>query len=423
VNQVIEANYPISFREQDAASLGMRIRQHTSVSLIGMKRVGISNFLRFFLTHPQVVETHIGHGKQTFILIDLNNLVEKTLYAFWMLLLKRLLDTIEAGDFSEKITSQSRSTFTQSIQLRDFFFTLEAVRKLLDLIVQEGHYVTLFLLRFDRLQDVITPEFFANIQGLRDTAKHLSYVFTSFRPLHELVPEVFTRPALSGFLDEIYLQPADQKDMQVILSTFEKRYDTQLSPTVVKDLLDLTGGHVQYLQLSLLRIKENPHTESQTLLAQDEQLKFLSEELLSSLNKTEQEVLMNINAGARLSAQEIQQAKYLWDTGMVEDGKQPRIFSPLFASYLREVAKTHHKSDQDFTKKEHSLFTLLQAHEGELVERETIVSAVWPDEEEFGISDWSIDRLVSRVRVKLRAQGGAYKIQTVITRGYKLVRK
>jgi len=39
---------------------------------------------------------------------------------------------------------------------------------------------------------------------------------------------------------------------------------------------------------------------------------------------------------------------------------------------------------------------------------------------EFGVSDWAIDRLVARVRVKLPQQNSPYEIVTVRTRGYKL---
>src|SRR5258708_5653971 len=255
MNQVIEAHYPLAFRAADAQTLGQHLRQHNSVSLIGMKRVGISNFSRFFLNHHKGPSTYIQGGQHRFIVVDLNDLVEKTLYAFWMLTLKRVVDTIEVGKFSDEIKQQSRATFAQSIQLSDFFFTLESVHKLIRLVVAQDQYVTLFFLRFDRLQDAITPEFFANIQGLKDSGKHLSYVFTSYRPLHEMVPGVFTRAALSGFCEEMYLKPANPEDMKVILSTFRSRYDLKLKPAVEQKVLELSGGHAHYLHLSLIKLK------------------------------------------------------------------------------------------------------------------------------------------------------------------------
>ena len=72
------------------------------------------------------------------------------------------------------------------------------------------------------------------------------------------------------------------------------------------------------------------------------------------------------------------------------------------------------------TRKEHLLFTLLETHLGDICERDEIIEVVWPEYKEFGVSDWAIDRLVARVRVKLREQNSPYEIVTVRTRGYKL---
>ena len=72
------------------------------------------------------------------------------------------------------------------------------------------------------------------------------------------------------------------------------------------------------------------------------------------------------------------------------------------------------------TRKEHLLFTLLESHIGNICEREEIIETVWPEYKELGVSDWAIDRLVARVRVKLKQQGSPYEIVTVRTRGYKL---
>ena len=72
------------------------------------------------------------------------------------------------------------------------------------------------------------------------------------------------------------------------------------------------------------------------------------------------------------------------------------------------------------TRKEHLLFSLLESQIGHICEREKIIEIAWPEYKEFGVSDWAIDRLVARVRVKLREQKSPYEIVTVRTRGYKL---
>ena len=76
-DKIIEAQYLLTFREDEAVQLGKHLKGRDSVVLIGMKRVGISNFLRFFLNHQGIVGKYIGNGeKHLFIPVDLNDLVE-----------------------------------------------------------------------------------------------------------------------------------------------------------------------------------------------------------------------------------------------------------------------------------------------------------------------------------------------------------
>ena len=78
-------------------------------------------------------------------------------------------------------------------------------------------------------------------------------------------------------------------------------------------------------------------------------------------------------------------------------------------------------SSIELSKKENLLFNFLKSRIGVICEREEIIQAVWPEVEEFGVSDWAIDRLVARLRVKLKSQNAKFEIQTVKTRGYKMI--
>src|SRR5438874_3505668 len=90
---VIESQYPIRFRKKEAKQLGNYLKNHHCVNLIGMKRVGISNFLRFFINQKDIANTYLADKKtHIFIQVDLNDLVEREIYPFWTLTLKRLVD-------------------------------------------------------------------------------------------------------------------------------------------------------------------------------------------------------------------------------------------------------------------------------------------------------------------------------------------
>lgn len=428
MKQVIEAGYPITFRKTEATLLGGHIRNGHSVSLIGMKRVGISNFLRFFLYHNGIERTYIKNGMQhLFVHVDLNDLIERDIFPFWSLLLTRIVDSIQNSDLPESIKRKCRRMFVQSIQLKDHFFTLDCVHKAISCIHDGGKYPTLFLIRFDRLSDAITPEFFSNLLGVRDAAKHkLSYVFTSARPLPDLAPDVIKQPHLSVFSHDMYLPPANEADTQIILQTLMDQYQVKLPAKLQDALVTLSGGYVQYVQLGIIRLRQEkvlPKTEDDLckLLVKDEQIAFQSEELYESLTKVEKEVLLLVKQNATVDADAQADAKYLWNTGIIQkSGKVWSLFSPLLDAYLERLM-IHQVPKEEFTKKEHLLFTYLKHHEGELCEREAIIEAVWPENTDFGVSDWAIDRLVARLRSKLKSQKSHYQIITVVTRGYKLI--
>lgn len=426
--RVTEASYPLSFRQEEAKKLGEYIKQRQSVSLVGMKRVGISNFLRFFLNHKDVVHKYISiDQKHIFIPVDLNDLIEREIYPFWTLVLKRIVDALETTELPEDTKKKINALFLTSIQSQDRFLLIDSIRRSLTLISENDIYPTLFFLRFDRLKDAFNPSFFDNLEGLRDASHdRASYVFTSFRSLDSLFPEVKNR--LSVFAQVMHVHPATEKDMAIIYESYKKRYNFELKAEVEHALFQLVNGNVQYLQLALILLNEKKETkitnqeELLKVLIADERITLESEELWESLSKEEKQVLLPVANGQPVPAEEKAKAMYLWDTGFIQenDGKEV-VFSPLLQHYLvGKDAEDKKTQVVDLTRKEHLLFSLLESQIGEICEREKIIEVVWPEYQEFGVSDWAIDRLVARVRVKLRQQNSPYEIVTVRTRGYKL---
>lgn len=432
-----EAEYPISFRQSDAQKLGQLLKNHTSVVLIGMKRVGISNFLRFFLNHKDITAEYIDpQNNYLFITVDLQDLVEKEMYPFWTLVLKRIADTCENSALPGEVKKYVETLFLESIQSQDLFFTIDCVRRSLVKIVETNMLPILFLLRFDRIKDVVTPQFFDNLQGLQDaTHDKLTYVFTSFRSLDKLSPQVFTRASLSVFAQSVYIKPAKINDTKKIFETYTSRYKITLSSATEQGLFELVDGYIQYLLLALIILHEknvNPQSKDELfdILIKDERMSLQSEELWESLDSTEQMVLLKISKGQEVVEEEREKARYLWDTGFVlEQNSSPReagklqVFSQLFSYYIKQKDKTPQIHTKEFTKKENALFNLLKENVNEICEREKIVESVWPEAQAFGVSDWAIDRLVARVRGKLKLQQALFEIQTVKTRGYKLISK
>ncbi len=432
---VTEMQYPLSFRVQEARLLGDNLQHRHSIEFVGMKRVGISNFLRFFLYHKDIKKQYLPQdGKNLFIPVDLNNLIEREVFPFWRLTFKRIVDTVENNLFDTEIKQKINDLFVTSIQSGDLFLTFDGVRESLVQLVKANVYPTIFLLRFDRLAEAVTPEFFNNLQSLQDaTNQKLSYVFTSYRELDKLAPEVLSRQAVSSFANALYIKPAVRSDMDVIFATIAEKYNLSVPPTLKDVLIDLSGGHVQYLQLSLvilheLTTKKTVPTEDDIVAAieSDERIALQSEELWESLTPQERDIAKRVDEGKKITPAEKETAKYLWNTGfIVEENGMSRLFSPLLSNFVEngEKKKAPEGVTIEFSKKEHMLFELLSEHPNVVVEREKIVEEVWPEYKEYGVSDWSVDRLVARVRQKLKKQRNDVELVTIRTRGYKLVTK
>ena len=421
-----EASYPITFQKKEAAELGGYLQQRQSVNIVGMKRVGIGNFLRFFLSHKDIIPTYVDTKQHhLFISVDLNDLVEREIYPFWNLTLKRIVDTTEKSALPSATKRKIGDLFDKSVQSQDLFLIIDNLRKALTLIVEKGFSPTLFFVRFDRLKEKFNPSFFDNLEGLRDaTSGNLAYVFTSDRSLSTLAPSAGT--LLSIFAQMMYVTPLEDVDMKVLYEAYRKRYNFTLSPVTESALFTATSGYVQYFQLALVILNEKKEEKIESLaellrlLSVDERIMLQSDELWESLLKDEQRVLLEAAKKLKIQPEEKKKAHYLWETGLV--GQTDHVFSPLFELYVLERDKEEHKKNRvaHLTRKENLLFELLKVQIGNICDRDTIISKVWPEYQEFGVSDWAIDRLVARVRVKLREQDSPYEIVTVRTRGYKM---
>lgn len=431
---ITEMQYPLSFREKDAKTLGAHLVHRQNVQLVGMKRVGISNFLRFFLYHKDIKRQYLPQdGKNLFIPVDLNNLIEREIFPFWRLTFKRIVDAVEQSVVDAALKQKINDLFVTSIQSGDVFLTFDGVRESLAELVKAQIYPTIFLLRFDRLKDAVTLEFLNNLQALQDsTNQKLAYVFTSYRELDILAPEAFSKQVVSSFVNTMYVKPLGSSDMDTMFDTIAEKYNLSVPPSLRQLILDLSGGHSQYMQLSLVVLhelsqKKKVVSEDVVVAAieADERVALQSEELWESLTRTEQEITKRVYEGKKISDEEREEGKYLWNSGfIVEKNNLVSLFSPLFGTYVESLGqrKAEKSGMVEFSKKEHMLFELLKKFMNEVVDREKIVEIVWPEYKEYGVSDWSVDRLVARVRGKLKKMGDM-EIVTVRTRGYKLTEK
>lgn len=423
-NSIIESTYPAEFRKNDAKKLAQNINKRRSVVLIGMKRVGISNFLRFFLYHKYINLTYFDN-KHLFIPVDLNDLVEREIFPFWILTFKRIADNVEKSDLPEKIKKQIAIYFLDSIQSQDLFLTIDYLRKSLIFLAENEYLPTIFFIRFDRIKPAINHEFFGNIQGLIDaTHGKLSYVFTSDHSLDQLEPNIFTKQSVSVFSDNIYIKPAEKNDTKIIFESSVKQFNVKINEENKKNLLRAVDGHTQYLLFGLICLSEIEDIKIDVFnyLKNDERISLQSEELWESLSAIEQDIILKVLNQKKLNSQDCKDGSYLINTGFINT-KNLKLFNPIFEYFvkIKDDEKKKEKNATELSKKEHLLLSFLEKNKNRICEREEIIENVWPEAESLGVTDWAIDRLVARLRAKMNIQNKKYEIVTIKTRGYKLI--
>lgn len=428
--EVIEQTYPENFRADITRELAGHVSKRNSVVFIGMRRVGISNFLRFFLYHKKLRGKLYKDSTHLYIPLDLNDLIERTIPSFWVLTLKRVLDAVETAELPPKTKKYIENLFLDGIQSKNTFLLIENIKKALNKIISEGVYPTIFFIRFDRISESSSAEFFANLEGVKNsTHNKLSFVFTTSRGLNSVSPKVFSHTSLSLAESEIYLKPAPAEDLKIISGAYIKRFGLRISSQTEDELIKLTGGYIQYLQLALIILSEPESNLSKSknlleILTSDERIRLQSEELWEGLTQTEQEILLMVLNGQSLTKKDMDNSKYLYDSGFLVNAKKDhKIFSPIFENFLKTKngKSVGGNGKIELSKKEHLLFSYLKQNLGEICEREAIIEAVWPEEEALGVSDWAIDRLVARLRKKIKEEG-EFEIVTIKTRGFKLIK-
>lgn len=400
------------FRELEVNKLNEHIRYEHSVEMVGMKRVGLGDFLQYFLSLPPLSPGVL------YVRVHMQELVERDLYSFWRLTYIRFVEAVD--------TWQKQHKTNLGIKLpkkagNDVFEVYHNVLKLVEELLKKKIHPVFFFIRFDRLINLFTPDFFDSLRALRAYGPpHPTLIFTSWRSLKDVhyENELIKRASLKSFVYTDYFLPAEKTDAASLLERYSSHYQVPFTTQEKELILTLTGHHAHYIKLCVLVAKElktRSVKELERAIFTDERIEMQSEELYESLTRQEQLFLQN-SSNAKTPP-----PPYVLKTGII--GKNGRIFSPIFERYIREFKRTFTLEAfmERLTKKEKLLFELLLENMYTVVEREQIMRHVWSEiEDEADVSDWTLDKLVARLREKIDLYRAPYTILTYKTRGFKL---
>lgn len=356
-----------------------KIDEGQSFTVISMPGVGVSYFLKYLAMQDFARFFHID-------LYSLPTLTHQELY--------KLILTELGGKPAKKPEEQ----------------LLTEIKKLLEQLSQKGEKIVLIFSRFDQLRKAFYNQFLSNIQSLTTISENkIVLIFTSILPINQICNEPLDGGNINFYSEILYFKPYSENDLRKLLSIEPPR---PTDKDVLDNLIKLSGGHFQLLQI--LRRSQKPQN-----LSTDQFVKLQMKGLVDYLDYTQRKTLQKMTSFAshpeRAKRVEGSIDDYLLGVGLIKkNGDKYEIFTPLLTEYIKTNLPVK------LPVNEAKLFKLLRKNIGNVVSKDEIFNAVWP-ESEAGATDWALDALIYRLRKHPFMQSNGYIIESQKKVGYTLV--
>jgi hypothetical protein len=351
-------SYPSDYRSKEVHAALQALRAGESVSFVGLSGSGKSNLLGYLAARSPAPDCRL-------LLVDCNRLAEFTTSALFQLVRQGLGEALAPSAEALRLGEPAALDLAVGRQLQQ----LSALCLLFD--------------RFDALAAPGAAAVYGNLRALRDAHKYaLTYMIATRRPIppHSELAELF-------YANTFWLGALSESDSRWNVARFADRRGLAWDESVTARIIDLSRGYP-----SLLRAVCEAYASGAPLeiaaLADHPAVQRRLEEFWSD-HPTDEEL--------RLSG--------LSDHPLLNWGHSPS-----------EVELNR------LTAKEHLLWQVLQAHSGQVCDKDDLIRAVWPEDRIFerGVRDDSLAQLVRRLREKIEPDPSSpTHIHTVAGRGYR----
>lgn len=331
--------YPSDFRSEETNTVLDAVRRARSVSVIGTASVGKSNFVQ----HLMALMSKTDSNRLLPVLLDANLLPvmsEDESIRCWAgheLIMHRLYVSAYPFTMLDRDADVLFQTYQRLQDGRNPLYAHMGVRYLelaLNLFFVRGYQIVLIFDEFEAFMQMMPPQFFLNLRGLRDMHKaQLSYVTFSRTTLSRLCSRYqlesdTIEPFVELFNDsQQSLGPYTFRDAQLMLQN--------LTPTIANHIYSVTGGFAGLMRacVEVARVSKTsfPSQTIQTLLA-DRGVRSECEILVRAFDDDERDVIRHILRGTQLSDSSREAAELLITKQLLTPKFE--IQPPLLAAYL-----------------------------------------------------------------------------------------
>ena len=244
-------------------------------------------------------------------------------------------------------------------------------------------------------------------------------------------PEIAKNIKTSIFGNIAYYPLYEGKDIKGFVEHLAKKWSMKLTGSQINQIVHQCGGYFWLVKQSVRGLRDNPDLKVENLIKL-EGIKVALEQFYTSLLDSERNVLQSLILSRKFEGDlEKHSFEYLKRIGLIRSGE---VTIPLLVSYVSQyIPKTNIEIkdnliyfnfvnvDSHFSKKEKRIFKAFINNKGQSVTRDKIAKAIWPINTEDFYSDWAVDRLVARLRAKIKKLGIPKEIiKTIRNQGYVL---
>lgn len=438
------------FRETELQRLFDLARAGESASIIGVSGVGKSNLFNH-LQARKTQQQYLKEDEFVYLFLRVNfhylpDFSERSVYSLILDQIELLGATANDLEIREETITEIGRYHDLLLDAGDDLLKVQRYFKLAirQIMAQSQRKLVFLFDQFDELYQEVEPRLLVNLRGLREDFKYrISYFVFTRNLLTLLMPMDEAREEFYELLSAniIGLKPYNLADVNNLLDRVTKRYRYKLTQIQRESLISLSGGHGGILRTSLLVLitadgkRVEPGILSPESLIANPAVKMECEKIWRSLAAEEQQLLIQISNEIPAHDQDpsLEQLKL---KGLLGTSNPPQIFSPIFIHFVLNQANTWDqaikmdeptrrvwvwgKPTSPLTALEFRVFRLLYEYVGEVVERDEIVEAGWPDAE-GGVTDTAVNQMVRRLREKIEPdRQNPQFLESVRGQGYRL---
>lgn len=242
-------------------------------------------------------------------------------------------------------------------------------------------------------------------------------------------PEIAKHLRSRIFSNVLYFPLYNKEDVRGFIDFFSKEWRMSFNKEEVDKITAMCGGYFWLIKQVIRIIRDNPTLKFDEI-GENPQIRITIEQLYISLLDSERKVLQNLVQGKKIESDlEKHSLEYLQKIHLVKGNE---ITVPFLEDYFREhspkievelrdnrIYINSVNIDNHFSQKERRIFKALLSKKNRIVTRDELAKAIWPINTDNFYSDWAVDRIISRLREKIKLLGFSKEvIKTERNKGY-----